>query len=195
MEQDLGGGIKLTTKYLTRPITVLGYKLSSRARYSARRTTMSRTATSSTSPHDPSYNPEAVREGALAAKEENDKVEVFFAGADVQVHDSQYTDKEYLKDKKGWGHSSFEWAIKSAHRARVKRLVLFHHDPERSDDKLEELYNGYVSKIKGQTTMRVSSPRKAQASKCNSIENCILSSGGPRETNPADFCGMTFSSW
>ena len=157
VEQDLGGGIKLTTKYLNHPITVLGYKFEYQGKVFC--TAYDHEPYSNifdVPPSDPSYNPEAVREGALAAKEENDKVEAFFAGADVLVHDSQYTDKEYLKDKKGWGHSSFEWAIKSAHRARVKHLVLFHHDPERSDDKLEELYNGYVSKIKGQTTMRVS---------------------------------------
>ena len=119
--------------------------------------TTSRTATSLRSPIDhPSYDANAVKEGALAAKEENQKVENFFAGADVLVHDSQYTQKEYDKDKKGWGHSSFEWAIKSANRAGVKHLVLFHHEPTRSDDQLEKLYCNLMNQLKGKTTMKVS---------------------------------------
>jgi len=73
------------------------------------------------------------------------------------VHDSQYTEKEYLKDKKGWGHSSFEWAITSAHRAHVKHLVLFHHEPTRSDQELEKLYCNLISQLKRKkVTMTVS---------------------------------------
>jgi len=52
--------------------------------------------------------------------------------ADLLIHDAQYTPEE-LKEKKGWGHSSWEQAVEVAERANVKRLALFHHDPEHSD--------------------------------------------------------------
>jgi ribonuclease BN (tRNA processing enzyme) len=54
-------------------------------------------------------------------------------GADVLIHDAQYTPEEYLQ-KKGWGHSSWQDAVDVARDAQVKRLVLFHHDPGHSDD-------------------------------------------------------------
>ena len=52
--------------------------------------------------------------------------------ADLLIHDAQYTPDE-LKVKRGWGHSSWEQAIEVAERAGVKKLALFHHDPEHND--------------------------------------------------------------
>lgn len=52
--------------------------------------------------------------------------------ADLLIHDAQYTPDE-LKEKKGWGHSSWVQAVEVAERAGAKRLALFHHDPEHSD--------------------------------------------------------------
>lgn len=52
--------------------------------------------------------------------------------ADLLIHDAQYTTEE-LSRKKGWGHSSWEQAVEVAERAGVKRLALFHHDPEHDD--------------------------------------------------------------
>ncbi len=56
----------------------------------------------------------------------------FAKGADLLIHDAQYTPQE-LKQKKGWGHSSWEQAIEVAERAGVKRLALTHHDPDHND--------------------------------------------------------------
>ena len=56
----------------------------------------------------------------------------FVAGADVLIHDAQYADSEYPA-KRGWGHSTTEYAVDLAVRAGVKRLVLFHHDPTHGD--------------------------------------------------------------
>jgi len=53
--------------------------------------------------------------------------------ADVLVHDAQYTEEE-LKDRRGWGHSSWEQAVEVAQRANVKNLYLTHHDPDHDDD-------------------------------------------------------------
>ena len=53
--------------------------------------------------------------------------------ADLLIHDAQYTPDE-LKEKKGWGHSSWEQAGEVAEQARAKRLALFHHDYDHTDD-------------------------------------------------------------
>src|SRR5262249_8296265 len=62
----------------------------------------------------------------------------FLAGADVLVHDAQYTSGEYAS-KRGWGHSPVEYVVDLAMSANVRQLFLFHHDPEHDDDFLERL--------------------------------------------------------
>jgi ribonuclease BN (tRNA processing enzyme) len=58
--------------------------------------------------------------------------------ADLLIHDAQYTTEE-LKAKKGWGHSSWEQAVEVAKQAGVKKLALFHHDPDHNDAFLSTL--------------------------------------------------------
>jgi phosphoribosyl 1,2-cyclic phosphodiesterase len=57
---------------------------------------------------------------------------------DVLLHDAQFTESEYAS-KVGWGHSSVAHAVEFARRAEASRLVLFHHDPGRSDGDLDRL--------------------------------------------------------
>jgi len=59
----------------------------------------------------------------------------FFQDADLLIFDAQYSLTEVL-DKPDWGHSSAVMGAELAHRAKVKRLALFHHDPTSSDDKV-----------------------------------------------------------
>ena len=54
-------------------------------------------------------------------------------GADLLVHDAQYTAEE-LQTHRGWGHSSFDQAMQVAEMAGVKHLAMTHHDPEHDDD-------------------------------------------------------------
>jgi phosphoribosyl 1,2-cyclic phosphodiesterase len=154
---DLGDGLTVTTKYLNHPILVLGYKFKFEGKVlcTAYDHEMYRNLFEA-KPDDPSYDEAVVKEGETAAREENDKVRAFYQGADLLVHDTQYTHKEYLAGKIGWGHSSFETAINSAARAAVKHLVLFHHEPLRDDAELEALHAAYVKAIKGKTSMKVS---------------------------------------
>ena len=56
----------------------------------------------------------------------------FIRGADLVIHDAQYTEDEY-GERVGWGHSTFEYATDVAVAAGVKRLALFHHDPGHDD--------------------------------------------------------------
>ena len=58
--------------------------------------------------------------------------------ADLLVHDAQYTPQE-LRQKKGWGHSSWRQALEVAEQANVKKLALFHHDPDHDDTFLDNL--------------------------------------------------------
>lgn len=56
--------------------------------------------------------------------------------ADVMIYDSTYTDDEYYSEKSskvGWGHSTWQEAVKVAKAANVKKLVIFHHDPLHCD--------------------------------------------------------------
>jgi phosphoribosyl 1,2-cyclic phosphodiesterase len=62
--------------------------------------------------------------------------------ADVLIIDATYTDEEYNNPKQskvGWGHSTWQEALKIAHTAGVKQLVLFHHDPSHNDDYLDRI--------------------------------------------------------
>ena len=59
-------------------------------------------------------------------------------GADVLIHDAQYTDAEY-EGHVGWGHSTFGQTLAFADSTDVAHLVAFHHDPGHDDDALDGL--------------------------------------------------------
>jgi phosphoribosyl 1,2-cyclic phosphodiesterase len=160
---DLGDGIKVTTKYLNHPILCLGYRFEfeGKSLVTAYDTEPFRNVFP-TDPADPSYDEFAAKEGEEAAAEENAKLLGFFKGADLLVHDTQYTAKEYNASKVGWGHSSYEHAINAAHEAGVKRLVLFHHDPNRTDAELQELELFYQGRIRGRTRMEAEMAREGR---------------------------------
>lgn len=53
-------------------------------------------------------------------------------GADTVIYDATYTDEEY-PSYRGWGHSTWQEALRLADRAGVGRVILFHHDPGHDD--------------------------------------------------------------
>lgn len=62
--------------------------------------------------------------------------------ADVMIYDATYTDAEYYSEKTskvGWGHSTWQEAVKVAQAANVKQLVIFHHDPLHDDNFMDEI--------------------------------------------------------
>jgi phosphoribosyl 1,2-cyclic phosphodiesterase len=63
--------------------------------------------------------------------------------ADYIIYDATYTDDEYSgktgSPKTGWGHSTWQEGVKLAKAANVKNLVLFHHDPEHTDDMVDDI--------------------------------------------------------
>jgi phosphoribosyl 1,2-cyclic phosphodiesterase len=60
---------------------------------------------------------------------------------DTLIHDGQYTDDEY-RQRVGWGHSSVSHAVHFADLVEAPDLVLIHHDPDHSDDFIDELVAG-----------------------------------------------------
>ncbi len=67
------------------------------------------------------------------------------SGADVLIHDSQYTRAEYER-RPGFGHSSTDHVAVFAEKAGVDRLVLFHHDPMHDDAELDEIREAVVDR-------------------------------------------------
>lgn len=62
----------------------------------------------------------------------------FIAGADLMIYDSTYTDEDFPRYV-GFGHSTWQQGVRLCEAAKVRRLVLFHHDVWRTDDWLEAL--------------------------------------------------------
>lgn len=63
----------------------------------------------------------------------------FIREADLMIVDCQYTPEEYPAKKRTWGHSSWNYCLDWMQRAAVRRMVLTHHDPLRTDDALDAM--------------------------------------------------------
>ncbi len=67
-----------------------------------------------------------------------DEYKAFARGADLLVHDADYTDAEYPR-RKTWGHSTWEQALDLALQSEVRALGLFHHNQDRSDLEIDRI--------------------------------------------------------
>ena len=95
--------------------------------------------------------------GALSLRVESDDISVVYitdcehptsnlnqnvidisSNADLLIHDAQYT-PEQMTNHKGWGHSSWKQACMVAKEAEVGQLVLFHHNPDHGNSRLEQI--------------------------------------------------------
>jgi CRP-like cAMP-binding protein/phosphoribosyl 1,2-cyclic phosphodiesterase/CheY-like chemotaxis protein len=116
------GGITIHTQYLNHTAPCLGYRLEAGG-----------VSVVYATDHEPFWweGPKAAPAERLLHPGDRRHVE-WLAGADLLIHDGQFTDAEY-PSKRNWGHSSVEYATDMAILAGVKRLVLFHHDPARAD--------------------------------------------------------------
>jgi len=102
-----------------------------------------------TGDHEPPYNiyepgDEGFDEYQEFVDDKNAMILEAIRGVDVFIADSSYTDIEYPA-KKGWGHGTFSSSIAIAHQARAKVLYCTHHEPTRSDDALEEAFQGALA--------------------------------------------------
>jgi phosphoribosyl 1,2-cyclic phosphodiesterase len=118
--------VHITTQYLNHPALTLAYRL--------RADGVTLVYSSDHEPHDPEH---ASGAHLLVGRADAQHVE-FLRDADLVIHDAQYLSEEY-DAKQGWGHSTVEYAVDAAIAADVRRLALYHHDPTRTDDAVEEL--------------------------------------------------------
>ncbi|HEX7249098.1 MAG TPA: response regulator, partial [Burkholderiales bacterium] len=114
------GPVRVETMLLSHPGYCLGYRLSARGRRVCYITDNELYL-----PSDKRYNSRYVEQLAD-----------FVRGADVLVTDTTYRDSEYLS-KVDWGHSCVSQVAALAARAEVKRLHLFHHDIDQTDEVID----------------------------------------------------------
>jgi CheY-like chemotaxis protein/phosphoribosyl 1,2-cyclic phosphodiesterase len=128
------GDAHVTARYLNHPGLTLGYRVQAGGAVVIYATD-----------HEPHAGLQPEASGASAAsfhavpvhREDQGHIE-FLRGADLIIHDAQYTAAEY-PHKVGWGHSPAEYAVDVALAAGAKRLALFHHDPTRDDHALDRI--------------------------------------------------------
>jgi len=114
------GPLKIETMLLSHPGYCLGYRLTARGS-----TICYITDNELYLPSDKRCNPRYF-----------DQLVKFVQGADVLITDTTYRDEEYLT-KVDWGHSCVSQVAHLAARAEVKRLHLFHHDIDQTDDAID----------------------------------------------------------
>jgi CheY-like chemotaxis protein/phosphoribosyl 1,2-cyclic phosphodiesterase len=132
------GVVQVSARYLNHPGLALGYRLEAGG-----------VAVVYATDHEPHsrHQPEVADPHQLLPVHREDQRHVeFLAGADLVIHDAQYTLEEY-PSKLTWGHSPAELAVDFALAAGVKRLALFHHDPLRDDAALDRLVDACQRRV------------------------------------------------
>jgi hypothetical protein len=87
---------------------------------------------------------------ADAGERSFDELRRFAQGADLLIHGAMFTVPEYAT-RTGWGHSTFERALELATRADARRLCIFHHAPDRTDEELDGIVDGMNEAARGRT--------------------------------------------
>ncbi|MBI5177946.1 MAG: MBL fold metallo-hydrolase [Nitrospinae bacterium] len=119
------GDITVRTKYLNHPVLCLGYRFERNGK-----------AIVYCTDHEPYYNflgeDDGGEEVNMVVEDQNNRLKDFIRGADLLVMDTQYTEEEYPSHQ-GWGHSSTVHNVGLIANCGIKRLAMFHHDPDRTD--------------------------------------------------------------
>lgn len=127
------GDVLVETQHLNHTAPTMAYRL-----------TADGATVAYTTDHEPFWKP-----GASDFRHPGDQRHIgFLQGADLVIHDSQYTEAEYPQ-KIGWGHSTVEYATDVCLAAGVGTLALFHHDPTRDDAALEQIEAMARDRIQG----------------------------------------------
>lgn len=119
------GSAGIITRYLNHPALTLGYRIEADG-----------AAVAYCCDHEPHAPALAAGDAALTGMDR--RYAEFVAGADLVIHDTQYTASEYPA-KIGWGHSPVEYAVRVCRDAGVKRLALTHYDPLRDDAAVDRI--------------------------------------------------------
>jgi len=128
------GDVRITPVMMNHPVVNFGYRIDCRGK-----------SMFFTGDHEPSYNIYSPEDDEFAmfaslVDQKNGDILEKIRGVDVLVADSSYTTSEYPA-KQGWGHGTFESCMQMAESAAVQQLYLTHHEPTRSDEALEAVFN------------------------------------------------------
>ncbi len=126
--------VKITTRYLNHPALTLGYRLE------ADGVTLVYSCD-----HEPHSRDLVNGEGTIGGQDERHAE--FLRGADLVLHDAQYTAKEYAS-KVSWGHSPMEYAVRIADHVGAGKIALTHHDPLRDDASLDQAVEALRAKLR-----------------------------------------------
>lgn len=129
------GNMQVLTQYLNHPALTLGYRIRADGASMAY-----------CCDHEP--NVAAAASGDVEITGHDRRHAEFLAGADLVIHDAQFTAQEY-PHKRGWGHSTGEYAVRICQAAGVKELILTHHDPLRDDDAVDGIIAGLRKRVAG----------------------------------------------
>jgi phosphoribosyl 1,2-cyclic phosphodiesterase len=125
-----GGGVHVRTCYLNHPGLALGYRLEANG--------VTLVYATDHEPHSRHQPDPGSPTRALPVHREDQRHVEFLTGADLVIHDAQYTLDDYPR-RVSWGHSPAELVVDFAVAAGARRLALFHHDPLRTDEALDRL--------------------------------------------------------
>ena len=138
------GDISISARYLNHTTLTLGYRLQ-----------VDGATLVYACDHEPYSRVLGLGEGRIAGQDLQHAE--FMRGADLLIHDAQYTAEEY-PTKMGWGHSPVEYVVKLAEQALVKRVALTHHDPRRDDDAIDRL----LASMRQTTSVDIFAAREGQ---------------------------------
>ncbi len=99
----------------------------------------------STLAYIPDHGPTLGGMGPDGYGEYHDAAMELCADADLMVHDAQLLSAEELAAESSYGHACADYAVALARRARARRVVLFHHRVDRTDDELDRFAAAYES--------------------------------------------------
>jgi phosphoribosyl 1,2-cyclic phosphodiesterase/DNA-binding response OmpR family regulator len=123
------GGIRVVAQYLNHTALTLGYRLEADG--------VSLVYATDHEPHSA-----RLAGGFTSLSPDVDRGDLghaaFLAGADLVIHDAQYTAAEY-GTRRGWGHSTVEYVVDLVSTAGARRCCLFHHDPGHDDRTIDRL--------------------------------------------------------
>jgi ribonuclease BN (tRNA processing enzyme) len=135
------GSARVRTRFLNHPALTIAYRIEADG-----------AAVVYACDHEPHSHDAALAAAALEGQDEAHSD--FLRGADLVIHDAQYTGVEYAA-KAGWGHSTFEYAVAVCERAGVRQLALTHHDPLRDDEAVDRLLADARGRLSGDAQMEV----------------------------------------
>lgn len=127
------GSAKVTPFLMNHPVIDFGYRIEANGK-----------SVFFTGDHEPPQNiyepgEDGYTEYQTFVDEKADDIRRAMQGVDVLIADCSYTEQEY-PTKKGWGHGTFHTSIQYAREAGAKVLFCTHHEPTRSDDALDAVF-------------------------------------------------------